>query len=103
MIEHFELLRMPVELGQFIADKSCAYDRMTIVALCLHTAAGHAAWGYNEVQTHGNVLRDAFWIRPLADLAGLRSIFEEQWWPVLRGRRLDELSELRRAHRSAEP
>lgn len=103
MIEHFELLRMPVELGRVIGDNSCAYDRMTIVALCLHTAAGHAAWGYSEVQTHGTFTRDAFWIRPLPDLAELRSIFEEQWWPILRGRRLDELSELRRARRSAEP
>jgi L-alanine-DL-glutamate epimerase-like enolase superfamily enzyme len=95
VIDQFELLSLPVELGRLIGDNSCAYDRMTIVALRLRIQVGHEAWGYNEVQTHGTFVRDAFWIRPLPDLAVLQSIFEAQWWPSLHGRQLDDLADVR--------
>lgn len=100
MIRHFKLFRLPVALGRVIGDNSCAYDRMSIVALRLRT---EDAWGYSEVQTHGTFTRDAHWIRPLPDLAALKSIFGAQCWPVLRGSVLENLRDVRRLHHSSEP
>jgi len=79
VIDNFELRRLPVELGRVVGGNDCAYDRLTIVALRLSTRAGHEAWGYSEVQTHGTFTRDATWIRPLPDLQTLQSIFAMHW------------------------
>ena len=103
MIDNFELFRLPVELGRAIGGNDCSLDRMTIVALRLGTRTGHEAWGYSEVQTDGRFTRGAPWIRSLPDLEALRSIFATQWWPLLQGRRVDDLAGLRHSHGSAEP
>ncbi len=85
-IDSYDLWRLVIPLGRVIGDNNCRYDRMGMAVVHLTTADGHNGWGYATSVWEGEFAVPAWYIQPMASLAKMRDVFDQHWWPAMRGR-----------------
>ena len=83
-IVDYDLWRIELPVGRTIGDNMCHYSKFTVFVLALKTNQGHQGWGFGELVTDGVFQKPAPWYKPMASLGELRSIFEHEYWPLLK-------------------
>jgi len=84
-IVDYDLWRIELPTGRTIGDNMCQYSKFTVLVLALKTDQGHQGWGFSELVTDGVFRKPAPWYKPMASLDKIRSTFERDCWPTLKG------------------
>jgi len=95
--------KLTLPLGRTIGDNNCSYEVINVLAVSLHSSAGHIAWGYSESVWQGKFKHDAWYVRPLPDVEDIKVAFEATWWERLQGRDVFDTEADRRSYSSGYP
>ena len=91
-IVDYDLWKIELPAGRVIGDNMCHYSKFTTLVVALTTNREHRGWGVGGVVADGEFDKPAPLSKTMASLNEIRSTFQRQCWPLLKGRNAFEIN-----------